>query len=438
MTDFDSSLNYLYGLQSHGIKPGLSRTTALLGALGNPHTSFQVFHIAGTNGKGSTAAILASILGRQGYRVGLYTSPHLVNFTERIRIGESQIPEDRLLGLTATIRRIAESRLPEDPTFFEAATAIAFTYFAEAGVQYGVIEVGLGGRFDATNVVSPHVSVITTIGLDHQQYLGNTLEEISREKAGVIKPGAPVIIGRLAQGPNSVMRAAAVDRRAPAFFLGTDFDIFGETPAWFSYQGLWRTYESLTCALDGRHQLDNAGCALAALEAARERGTVVTDDAIRDGLRTVRWPGRLEVVGRAPDIVLDGAHNPEAAEALAAHLIKQRASRASSTGRLIIVIGMMKDKDHRAVLAHLAAVPGLSRIILTRAAHPRAAAPEDLVDHAMNLGLAVQVAATVQEALADARSIAGPADTICVTGSLLVVGETKALLDGSPVSALRG
>jgi dihydrofolate synthase/folylpolyglutamate synthase len=436
VTDFESSLSYLYGLQSHGIKPGLSRTTTLLGALGNPQTLFQVFHIAGTNGKGSTAAMLASILGRQGYRVGLYTSPHLVNFTERIRVDDSPIPDERLLGLTDTIRRIAESQVPEGPTFFEAATAMAFAYFAEAGVQYGVIEVGLGGRFDATNVVSPHVSVITTIGLDHQQYLGHSLEEIAREKAGIIKTGAPIILGRLGEGPASMIRTMAMQCSAPAFSLGTDFDMAGESPARFSYRGLRQNYEELTCALDGRHQLDNAACALAALEAARGRGTVIADDAIREGLRLVRWPGRLELVGRAPDILLDGAHNPQAAEALAAHLMKNRAS--SSPGRLVMVIGMMKDKDHRAVLSRLAAVPRLSRIILTRAAHPRAAAPEDLAHHAADLGLPVQTAATVQEALSCARSMAGPADTICVTGSLLVVGETKAILENSTVSALRG
>jgi dihydrofolate synthase / folylpolyglutamate synthase len=437
VTDFESSLSYLYGLQSHGIKPGLSRTITLLEALGDPHTAFQVFHVAGTNGKGSTAAMLASILSRQGYRVGLYTSPHLVNFTERIQVGQTPIPDERLLGLTVTIRQIAESRLRDSPTFFEAATAMAFAYFAELGVQFAVIEVGLGGRFDATNVVTPHVSVITTIGVDHQQYLGNTLEEIAREKAGIIKPGVPVIVGSLAQSPDAVIRHAAAERQASAFFLGTDFGVVGEMPARFSYRGLWRNYDDLACALDGRHQLDNAGCALAALEAARERGTVVTDDAIRDGLRAVRWPGRLELVGRAPDILLDGAHNPQAAEALAAYLTK-RASGSLSSGRLILVIGMMRDKDHRAVLAHLAGVPGVSRIILTHAAHPRAAEPEILAHHATDLGLRFQTAATVGEAFAVARSIAGPADSICVTGSLLVVGEIKAILQNTPVSALRG
>ena len=437
--DSQRSLDYLYGLQSHGIKPGLSRTIALLGAMGNPHNSFRAVHVGGTNGKGSTAAMLASVMASQGYRVGLYTSPHLVDFTERIRVNGVSIPHDRVWELTEAVRSAAETRLTDPPTFFEATTALAFTYFADVGVEYAVVEVGLGGRFDATNVLTPLVSVITTIGLDHQQYLGNTLEAIAGEKAGIVKTGVPVITGRLGEGPLSVVRARAADRRTFCVSLGHDFDIVEKSPDRFSYRGLSRAYDAVSLPLAGRHQMDNAACALAALEVAAERGVTVEERAIRDGLRTVHWPGRLEMVGRKPTILLDGAHNPQAAEALATYLATLQARRAvSGAGHLILIVGMMRDKNIEGVLARLTAIPGVSRLILTRSAHPRAADPEDLAREGAHLGVPIQIEATVGGAFAQARARAGPDDTICVTGSLLVVGEVKAILDGTTVSALRG
>lgn len=437
--DFERNLAYLYGLQSHGIKPGLSRTIALLGALGNPHQAFRAFHVGGTNGKGSTAAMVASVLAAQGYRVGLYTSPHLVDFKERIRINGVPIPADRLSELTEAIRHAAETRLTEPPTFFEATTALAFAHFADRGVEFAVVEVGMGGRFDATNVLTPLVSVITTIGLDHQEYLGDTTEAIAREKAGIVKRGVPVVTGRLGAGPLEVIRAEASDRLAPCLSLGEDFDILGETPQRFAYHGVWRAYDGLSCPLAGRHQLDNAACALAALELAEERGAAVSEGAIRDGIRTVRWPGRLELAGRKPDLLLDGAHNPQAAGALAAYLtaLKTRGGTAGK-GRLILVLGMMRDKDHRGVLARLTAIPGVAQLIITRAAHPRAAPPEDLARKGADLGVPIQIVPSVGEAFARARALAGPDDTILITGSLLVVGEAKAILDETTVSALRG
>jgi len=437
-TEFESSLSYLYGLQSHGIKPGLSRTSTLLGGLGDPHRSFRVWHIAGTNGKGSTAAMLAAMLARQGYRVGLYTSPHLLDFTERIQVNGIPISHDRVGDLTEMVRGVAESRLNEPPTFFEATTAMAFAHFAEDGVQYAVIEVGLGGRFDATNVVMPLVSVITTIGLDHQEYLGTTPEEIAGEKAGIIKQGVPVITGRVDEGPLSVIQQAAGACQSRCFSLNREFDILGDSPARFSYRGVFRNYEDLTCPLAGRHQLDNAACAVAALEMAQERGVVVEEAAIRDGLRMVRWPGRLEVAGQHPEVLLDGAHNPQAAHALVQYFIGRTGQRPASQRCLILVVGMMRDKDRQGVLSQLAAIPGASRLILTKAAHPRAAEPEELARDAESFGLPIELAPTVREAVARARALAAPDDTICVTGSLLVVGEAKAFLEHTTVSDLRG
>ena len=437
--EVERSVRYLFGLQSHGIKPGLTRIRALLGALGDPQRSFRSIHVGGTNGKGSTAAMIASVLGSQGYRVGLYTSPHLIDFTERIQINGLVIPSDRVRALTEKVRQASDACLSEPPTFFEATTAMAFTYFAEAAVDCAVIEVGLGGRFDATNVLVPLVSVITTIGMDHQEYLGTTPESIACEKAGIIKPGVPVVAGRLSPEPLSVIRREAVGREASCVVLGEDFDVSGEAPERFSYGGLRRRYDGLSCPLPGRHQLDNAACALAALELVEARGLEVGEEAVREGLRAVRWPGRLELVSRRPDVWLDGAHNPQAADALAAHLQTVFTLRPPATkGRMILVVGMMRDKDRRGVLARLAAVPGVSHLVVTSAAHPRAADPLDLVCDCEGLDVPVAARPTVAEAFAYARSMAGPDDTICVTGSLLVVGEVKAVLEGTTVSGLRG
>lgn len=435
----ERSVRYLFGLQGHGIKPGLTRIRALLGSLGDPHRSFRSIHVGGTNGKGSTAAMIASVLGSRGYRVGLYTSPHLIDFTERIQVNGRVIPSDRVWAMTEKIRQASDTCLSEPPTFFEATTALAFAYFAETAVDCAVIEVGLGGRFDATNVLMPLVSVITTIGMDHQEYLGTTPESIAFEKAGIIKQGMPVVVGRLSPGPLSVIRREAVERGSSCVVLGEDFDAHGEAPEHFSYGGLRRRYDGLSCPLPGRHQLDNAGCALAALELAEACDLTVGEEAVREGLRAVCWHGRLELVSRRPDVWLDGAHNPQAAEALAAHFQTVSAHRSPvAPGRMILVVGMMRDKDRRGVLAHLATVPGVSHLVVTSAVHPRAADPRELARDCGGLGVSVAVKPTVAEAFAYARKLAGPDDAICVTGSLLVVGEAKAVIEGTTVSGLRG
>jgi dihydrofolate synthase/folylpolyglutamate synthase len=329
--------------------------------------------------------------------------------------------------------------LPDPPTFFEATTVLAFLYFAEMKVEYAVVEVGLGGRFDATNVLTPLVSVITTIGLDHQQYLGHTTIEIAGEKAGIIKGGVPVVTGRLEDGPLSVIRRKAADQRAPCFALGREFDFVVESPDRFSYRGISRTFSGLSSSLAGRHQMDNAACAVAALEMAMERGVEVGESAIRDGLRTLRWPGRLEVVGRRPDVLLDGAHNPQAAEALTTYLASLPSPQAPDReGAFVFVVGMMRDKDIGGFFSRLAVVPRVHRLVLTQAAHPRAAAPNELAREAARVGMPIDITATVGEAFTRAQILAGPDGTICVTGSLLVVGEVKALLDGVAVSSLKG
>jgi dihydrofolate synthase/folylpolyglutamate synthase len=436
--EFEKSLQYLYALQSHGIKPGLSRTIALLEALGNPHSSFGVFHVGGTNGKGSTAAMTASVLAAQGYRVGLYTSPHLMDFTERIQINGAPLAHDCVTALTETVRHAAERSLSEELTFFEATTVMAFRHFAEEGVQFGVIEVGLGGRFDATNVVTPLVSGITTIGLDHQQYLGDTLEAIAVEKAGIIKDRIPVVTGRIEPQALAVIQTLALQRDAPCRSLGREFDIQGESPAQFAYRGISQSYADLMCPLAGRHQMDNAACALAMLEVAQERAIYISETSVRAGLQSVRWPGRLETIGWHPRILLDGAHNPQAASVLATYLAAENARHSTPGAKLILVVGMMRDKDQEHVLARLAGIPGACHLILAKAMHPRAAEPEELAHATTGLGIPVEIQSSVPAALARARALAHQDDTICITGSLSVVGEAKAILENTTVSDLRG
>ncbi|WP_447977194.1 bifunctional folylpolyglutamate synthase/dihydrofolate synthase [Candidatus Nitrospira bockiana] len=429
---YSASLKFLYGLQKHGIKLGLDTVERLLTRLGGPHRQYPSLHIGGTNGKGSTAAMAASILQAAGFRVGLYTSPHLVDFRERIRIDEQPIPEAALVDLTERLR----VALPDDlePTFFEFTTVLAFEYFAESKIDVAVVEVGMGGRFDATNVVTPLATAITNVTLDHEAYLGRTIAAIAGEKAGIVKHGVPVVAGRLTEEAWAVVADVAQRREAPVLRWARDFHAAGDPIRGFTYRGRTRAYPDLSCPLPGRHQLENAGCALALLEAAGERGLVVREEAVRHGLRSVRWGGRLEVVERAPLLVLDGAHNPGAAAVVADYLAEHR--RSASEARIILVTAMMRDKDRAGFFG--AVLPVVDEVILTAVAMPRAATVAELSDALGGWPGPVHRAETAAHALSEARRLATPRDMICVTGSLMLVGEVKALLRGCEVSLLRG
>ena len=427
-----TAVEFLYGLHRHGIKLGLDTITELLVGLGHPERRFPSLHIGGTNGKGSTAAIAASILQAAGYRVGLYTSPHLVDFCERIQVGGAPIPEDCVAELTERLRAAAEGAI--DPTFFEFTTAMAFQHFADAGVDVAVVEVGLGGRFDATNVLTPVTSAITNVALDHQEYLGRTIAAIACEKAGIIKSGVPVVVGRMDGEAAQVIARVADERGAPLRRLGREFWVEEDASARFRYVSREQAWDALDCPLDGRHQLDNAACALALLEVASERGVPVTEPAVREGLRQVRWEGRLETVERRPWLVLDGAHNPAAASVVASYVSEFRREHGGS--RVIAVMGMMRDKEREEFFARL--LPQTDEVIVTQARVPRAAAPHELSASAAACGRTAEVIADPHDALALARRMAAPDDLILVTGSLMLVGEIKALLRGCGLSPLRG
>ena len=429
---YSETVQFLCGLQQHGIKLGLETIRALLTRVGEPQRRYPALHIGGTNGKGSTAAIVASILRAAGYCVGLYTSPHLIDFRERVRVNGTVIPESRVTALVESLQAAAAPDLA--PTFFEFTTALAFQYFAECHVDVAVLEVGLGGRFDATNVVEPLATAITTIGLDHEAYLGTTLEAIAFEKAGIIKPAVPVVIGRVDAPARHVIEARALTNGAPVVALDQEFRCQGPSPIDCHYLGIAAEYEHLSCPLQGRFPLDNIACALALLELAHSRGLGISEDAVRRGLQHTAWEGRLEIVGEAPTVLVDGAHNPAAALALAEVLAEWR--RRNPAAKIHVIIGMMRDKHPREFLRPL--LPMIDSLILTQADLPRASTGSDLREMLRDCAPFARVAATSAEALACAKRSAAPSDLICVTGSLMLVGEIKAILRGCSLSPIRG
>jgi dihydrofolate synthase/folylpolyglutamate synthase len=414
---FQEALVYLYDLQKYGIKFGLSSTAKLLDRLGNPHLHLRAVHIAGTNGKGSTSAMISSILIRAGYRVGLYTSPHLVRLNERFRINDQDVGDANLLQIFRRVRAVVDEREP--PTFFEMATAMALTLFAEEPVDWAVLEVGMGGRLDATNVILPQVTVITNISLEHQEFLGSTIAAIAREKAGIIKQKVPLVTAVTQPAALAVIKACCLREEAPWYRVGQHLRVRSQGARRFSYHGLDWHLGDLRTPLLGRHQLLNAATALGALELlARQRHCRLSPDQISEGLLRTRWPGRLEWLSRRPPILLDGAHNPAGA------IVLRRALQEEFTyDRLILVLGIMADKDLHGMVATLA--PLAEHIILTRPRYERAAAPEVLLEAGERFRQRMEVIETVDGALARAREIARPNDLVVVTGSLYFIGEVK-------------
>ena len=416
--NYPDALAYLNGLQRFGIRLGLENTRRLAEAFGYPEECFRSIHVAGTNGKGSTAALVNGILRAAGFRVGLYTSPHLLDFRERILVDGRPIGAQELAALTSEVaavidRLFAPSPL-SSPTFFEAATALGFVQFARAGVDWGVIEVGLGGRSDATNILRAEVSVITNIGLEHQEHLGDSLESIAEEKAGIIRDEGWVVtaaegaaleaIGRIARQKGAHLVTVQDEYRVVHLGRSAQGEIF-------RLGGRLREYEDLRIALMGRHQVTNAVTAVAVAELLEEKGTAVGESAIREGLASARWPGRLQVVPGHPRILVDGAHNPAGIAALRAFLEEERPA-----GRLTIIFGVLKDKAWDQMLRTLA--PLASTIILTRPESNRGAEPRLLAAVASGDYARVIVAETMPEALAIARDLAASEDTILATGSL--------------------
>jgi dihydrofolate synthase/folylpolyglutamate synthase len=415
--DLAQATAWVFDLQKFGIKFGLSSTLNLLARLGLSYQEGRYIHIAGTNGKGSVAAMLSAILSRAGYPVGLFTSPHLVSFSERYRLKDQEVPADRLLTLINEVRAAVDDAEP--PTFFEFATAMAFLYFLQEGAAPIILETGMGGRLDATNIVQPLVAVITNISRDHQEHLGKGLLAIAGEKAGIIKPGAPLVTMARQKQVLKLFHSRCQELGAPLYQGDVDFKSRGKSHGAFDYFGLEQHITGLTLNLKGRHQYGNAAVALAVAELLSREGFSVSETAIREGLKEARWPGRLEQLPQDPRIWLDGAHNPAAALILAQNLKLARAN-----GRLILVMGVMADKDVDTILARL--LPLAQTVIFTQPQYFRAATTRDLARRAQPYGLEIMQVPQVAAAVRQAQSLAGPKDRIVVTGSLYTVGEAKA------------
>jgi dihydrofolate synthase/folylpolyglutamate synthase len=440
---FQETIDYLFGLQKHGIKFGLSNSRRLMGLMGDPHLRFRSIHIAGTNGKGSTAAFLAGMLLAAGYRVGLYTSPHLVSFTERIRINNVPITEDRVIDLAERVRTRYESLPPAEgggltPTFFEVTTAMAFTCFAEERVDVAVVEAGMGGRLDSTNVITPMVSVITNIDLEHTEYLGDTIEKIAGEKAGVIKPAVPVVTGAAQPEALRVIEQTAASAGSPVHRMPNDFGgvprSAGQEQA-FDYRGIGMRLADLRIGMRGQHQIGNACLALAAAECIAQGGMAVPDAAIRTGLANAVWEGRLERVAERPDIFLDGAHNPASARVLADAVRDLR----QGYRHLVLVIGILMDKDCRGIVSQLA--PLADRVIVTKPRYSRALDIQLLAAEIGAFHRTADAAGNVAEAIGLARQGAAENDLILITGSLYTVGDARAALRpgaSGPLQGLKG
>lgn len=410
-----------------GFRPGLHRVEAALEKLGNPEKELQVIHVAGTNGKGSTSAMMASILNEAGYRVGFYSSPHLQDFSERFRLNGVPISENDLDFVTEKIKPVMEeiARDPElgRPSFFEVVTVLAFVYFAYKKVDVLILEVGLGGRLDATNVVYPLASVITSIGLDHTEYLGTTLSEIAFEKAGIIKHNIPVITGVTKPEAFQVIFEQAKARDADLYSPINQAN-WERLDADLRHQTLNLTlddnqFSELKLGLLGEHQIRNAVVALKTLDILKKYFTALDEQVIRNGLFKVSWPGRLELIRENPPVLLDGAHNLEGIIALASFLARVK----KNYNNLYIVMSILKDKNIKAMIAKM--VPLTTQIIFTQNHNLRASSAEQvkqiLADQAINIEIIPDFETAINTVLAKAKND----DLVCITGSLYTIAEAR-------------
>lgn len=413
--DYRQSLDYLYGLQRFGIKLGLENIRALLQRLDRPEESFGILHVGGTNGKGSVCACLAQILRRAGHRVGLYTSPHLHSFTERIRVDGRPIAESEVARLTEEIRSLA----PEVPaTFFEFTTALALRHFQREKVDFAVLEVGMGGRLDATNAVLPRVALVSAVCRDHAEHLGGDLATIAGEKAGIVKPGVPVVVGSQAPEAFRVLEERARREGAPLYALGRDF-FMAESAEGEAYRGEELRLEGLRPGLEGAHQRENLALALCAAELLRRQGVAIPEQAMRAGVEAVRWPGRLEWWG-GRKVLFDGAHNEGGARVLADYL------RSIKPAGIRWVVGMKGDKRPEDILGPL--LPLATALYCTVPPVEQAVAAADLVRRAEAGDVSARAYPAVQEALEAALRERRPEEIVLVAGSLFLVAAAREAL----------
>ncbi len=418
MLSYSETLDYIFNLRGGEIDLRLHRVERVLSLFGHPERRYPAFHIAGTNGKGSVAAMLHRILAAEGYRVALYTSPHVVSFTERIRVGDQEISQEEVVELAEEIKR-RSAKEGVGLTFFEFVTVMALVYFARRKVEVAVVEVGLGGRLDATNLVLPSVSIITTISKDHEAYLGSDLLSIAREKGGIIKEGVPVVCGSLPPEVAEFLRKMAGIKGSASYFLGSDFSFAIKDGGLFDYKGLNWNLKDLFLALQGRYQRGNAALVLKALEVGK-KDFPVKEGALREGLRTVFWPGRFEVVRRHPMVILDGAHNGEGVKVLVDEI-----RNFLGVKKVKLLFAVMEDKDWAYMLGELAEVA--SEAVLSRVPMQRGADPWR-VREVIGEKIPAIVLEEPAKALRFVLERAGPEDVVLVTGSLYLLAEVRPVL----------
>ncbi|MCL5807096.1 MAG: bifunctional folylpolyglutamate synthase/dihydrofolate synthase [Deltaproteobacteria bacterium] len=410
---YRDTLAYLTSLNKMGIRFGLDPIRSLLERLHNPQNGYPAILVAGTNGKGSVAAMTAAILSAAGYRTGLYTSPDLTDFRERIRIHDRMISDEEAADCVKQVKE----KVTEDISYFEFLTAMAFLFFHRQQVDIAVLEIGMGGRLDATNVVIPLLSVITNISLEHREYLGNTLEKITREKGGIIKEGGICLTAAMQKPVIETLQILCREKGATLYRLGKEIRTRIHRDGTFSYHGIEHHYKRLACPLAGSHQYSNAALALGSVELIGP-GFKIEERAIVEGLRKTHWEGRLELLQSKPMLLVDGAHNPAGAATL-----RQALKNDFSYRRLWLIFGVLEDKDYRAMVKRL--FPLAEGVILTRPDSDRALSLDVLLPVARKFHKNIQAIERPGDALKQALSQAGNGDLVCVAGSLYLVGEIK-------------
>ena len=417
----ESTMAYIHNVDWQKTKPGLSRTQALLKTLGNPEKELKFVHVAGTNGKGSTSACIASVLQRAGYRTGLYTSPYILRFNERMQVDGVEITDEELEELVDEMRPVTDV-MEDAPTEFEIVTAIGMKFFLRKKCDIVVLEVGLGGEFDSTNVIdTPEVAVITAIGFDHMEQLGNTLTEIAGAKAGIIKPGGAVAVYGGEAEVEEVFERTCAERGATlhrADFAELTIHGFDLRACHFDFG----KFKNISLPLVGTYQPNNAALAITALEILREKGYKISDEDIMDGLANVNWPGRFEILCEDPVFVLDGAHNPHGIEATAKSLKEHFKDK-----KIVFLMGVMRDKDIGNMLGFI--MPFAKSFVAVAPPYYRAMAAEDLKNILDPYGFPVKACDSVEEAVAEAISEAGVDGIVCALGSLYFSGPIRAAVN---------
>ncbi len=419
--DYAEFTTWMFSLERFGIKLGLDNVTEFLSRAGDPHKSLRSVHVTGTNGKGSVCAFISEMLMAHGLEVGLYTSPHLVDFRERIKVGDDEIPEEDVLRIGLALKKIADQMASEDRekqlTFFEFTTGMAFEYFRQRGLDIVVAEVGMGGRLDATNVLTPEVCVITRIGLEHTNYLGATIPDIAREKAGIIKPGVPVVTCEQNPEALAVILNTCRKKGSRLVRIGLDFSVDGVQQSLagteFDYAGWNRA--RLKTRLLGSYQAENAAAAVATVETLHDHGIHVTSEEIEKGIKDTTWPGRLDVVSRSPLVILDGSHNPDGVS------ITARVLSDLGVVPLTIVVGCMDDKDAAGIVRALK--PISARMICTQAKYKRALPAAKLAELARREYRGPVDVEESSESAFEAGLKSEMGKGMCVIGSLYLVGE---------------